>query len=124
MGEETDCLCPRYCRAIDILGKRWTCLILRVLLLGPRRFTEIEHAIPGIGGRMLSERLKDLEAHGIVVRQVYPETPVRIEYCLTEKGYALHRVILEIQAWADRWDGVNDSPLVASPAVPEPISVS
>lgn len=104
MDLDTDCLCPRYCRAIEILGKRWTCLILRVLLLGPSRFSEIEHAVPGIGGRILSERLKDLESHGILIRSVYPDTPVRIEYQLTPKGYGLHSVVLEIQAWADAWD--------------------
>jgi DNA-binding HxlR family transcriptional regulator len=100
-GEE---LCPRYQRAIDIIGKRWTGLILRVLLAGPRRFGEIEDVVGGLSARMLSERLKELEACGIVERRVYPEAPVRIEYALTEKGRGLQRALDELQRWADRWE--------------------
>ena len=97
-------LCPRYQRAIDIIGKRWTGLILRVLLAGPRRFGQIEDVVGGLSARMLSERLKELEACGIVERRVYPETPVRIEYMLTEKGRGLQRALDELQRWADRWE--------------------
>ncbi len=105
MGEHTgDELCPRYQRAIDIIGKRWTCLILRVLLAGPRRFSQIEDVVGGLSARMLSERLKELEACGIVERRVYPQTPVRIEYALTEKGRGLQRALDELQRWADCWE--------------------
>jgi DNA-binding HxlR family transcriptional regulator len=105
MGEKHgDELCPRYQRAIDIIGKRWTCLILRVLLTGPRRFGQIEDVVGGLSARMLSERLKELEACGIVERRVYPEAPVRIEYSLTEKGRGLQRALDELQRWADRWE--------------------
>jgi DNA-binding HxlR family transcriptional regulator len=97
-------LCPRYQRAIDIIGKRWTGLILRVLLGGPRRFGEIEYVVGGLSARMLSERLKELEACGIVERRVYPQTPVRIEYQLTEKGLGLQQALDELQRWADRWE--------------------
>jgi DNA-binding HxlR family transcriptional regulator len=97
-------LCPRYQRAIDIIGKRWTGLILRVLLAGPRRFSQIEAGVGGLSARMLSERLKELEACGIVERHVYPQTPVRIEYVLTEKGRGLQRALDELQRWADRWE--------------------
>ncbi|HEY7060459.1 MAG TPA: helix-turn-helix domain-containing protein [Chloroflexota bacterium] len=100
-GEE---LCPRYQRAIDIIGKRWTCLILRVLLGGPHRFGQIEDVVGGLSARMLSERLKELEACGIVERRVYPQTPVRIEYTLTEKGRGLQRALDELQRWADAWE--------------------
>ena len=104
MGDHpNDELCPRYQRAIDIVGKRWTCLILRVLLAGPRRFGQIEDVVGGLSARMLSERLKELEACGIVERRVYPQTPVRIEYCLTEKGLGLQRALDELQRWADAW---------------------
>lgn len=106
MDEPSDCLCPRYCRAIEILGKRWTCLILSALMGGPRRFSEIEHAVPGIGGRMLSERLKDLEVHGVIERHPQPIAPARTVYRLTAKGHELRPVIREIQAWADRWESV------------------
>jgi DNA-binding HxlR family transcriptional regulator len=105
MGARNDGeLCPRYQRAIDIIGKRWTGLILRVLLAGPRRFSQIEAVVGGLSARMLSERLKELESCGIVERQVYPQTPVRIEYVLTEKGRGLQRALDELQRWADRWE--------------------
>jgi DNA-binding HxlR family transcriptional regulator len=104
MGERCgDEICPRYQWAIDIIGKRWTCLILRVLLAGPRRFGQIEDVVGGLSARMLSERLKELEACGIVERRVYPQTPVRIEYTLTEKGRGLQRALDELQRWADAW---------------------
>src|ERR671915_464722 len=79
-------LCPAYTRAIEIVGKRWTGAIIRALLSGSTRFSEILAAVPGLSDRLLSERLKELEAEGIVARLVTPSTPVRVEYNLTEKG--------------------------------------
>ena len=106
MGENTGYeLCPRYQRAIDIIGKRWTCLILRVLLAGPRRFSQIEDVVGGLSARMLSERLKELELEGIVERRVIPSTPVRVEYHLTDKGRALVSVVEALSDWADHWIG-------------------
>ena len=78
-------------------------VIVRMLMDGPRRFSGILEAVPGLYDRLLSERLKELEAEGIVRRRVYPETPVRIEYELTDKGRDLERVVAEVQRWADRW---------------------
>jgi len=96
--------CPRYERAIDILGKRWTCLILRRLLAGPRRFSALSAEIPDLSDRMLSARLRELEADGIVERHVSPGTPLKVEYALTGKGHALAPVVQAIQSWADRWE--------------------
>jgi DNA-binding HxlR family transcriptional regulator len=96
-------LCPRYHRAIELIGRRWTGAILMVLLQGASRFTDIVHAVPGLSDRLLSERLKELEAAGIVTRIVHPETPVRIEYQLTEQGHDLSGVVEAIRAWASRW---------------------
>lgn len=96
-------VCPRFHKAIELLGKRWAGAIVRALMDGPRRFTELLGAVPGLHDRLLSERLKELEAEGIVERRIYPETPVRIEYQLTAKGRDLHRVMAEIHRWADRW---------------------
>ncbi|MQM40466.1 HTH-type transcriptional regulator YodB [wastewater metagenome] len=87
---------------MKILSQRWTGLIIYQLLAGPQRFCEIESAI-SISGRLLSERLKNLEHEDIVKREVFPETPVRIEYSLTEKGFALEPVIREIENWAQTW---------------------
>ncbi len=96
-------MCPKYEAAIEILGKKWTGLIIRVLLHGPKRFKEIKEQIPQMSDKMLSDRMKELELSGILERRVYPETPVRIEYVLTTKGRDLEPIIEAIQAWADHW---------------------
>src|SRR5436190_23784170 len=101
-------LCPRYERAVTLLGKRWTALILRALLDGSCRFNGISSYVPGLSDRLLSERLKEMEAEGVVERRVYPETPVRIEYVLTAKGEALRQVMDAFQAWADDWIEISD----------------
>ena len=101
-----DQMCPRYERAVQIIGKRWTPLIVRTLLPRPRRFSDMTTIIDGLSDRLLSERLKELEAFGIVERLVYPETPVRIEYVLTDKGRELEQVVEAIQRWADCWEKV------------------
>lgn len=100
-------LCPRFEKGMQLLSKRWTGLIVYQLLQGPQRFCNIEGAFP-ISGRILSERLKDLEHEGMVKRDVYPETPVRIEYSLTEKGLALAPVIKEIGKWAVDWIQIEE----------------
>ena len=96
-------MCPKFETAFELLGKRWTGLIIRTLLNGHNRFSEITEAIPNMSSRMLTERFKQLEKDGIIVRKVYPETPVRIEYELTEKGIELQSVMDEIQKWAEKW---------------------
>ena len=96
-------MCPRFEHAFELLGKRWTGLIIRVLLTGTKRFKEISDMIPGMSDRMLTERFKEMELAGIIVRHVYPETPVRIEYELTDKGRALEPVMDQIQKWAEQW---------------------
>jgi DNA-binding HxlR family transcriptional regulator len=98
-----DTFCPRYFHAVELVGRRWTGVILRALLGGSARFHEIRDAIPDISDRMLSERLRELEAEGIVTRSVIPETPVRVEYALTEKGRALETAIVALGKWAERW---------------------
>jgi len=97
-------MCPKFENAFELLGKRWTGLIIRTLLSGQKRFSDIEEAIPNMSARMLVERFKDLESAGIITRKVYPETPVRIEYELTEKGKELEKVMDDIQLWADKWN--------------------
>ncbi|MBP1932221.1 DNA-binding HxlR family transcriptional regulator [Ammoniphilus resinae] len=92
---------------MQLLGKRWTGLILFQLLMGPQRFSEIESALP-VSGRLLTERLKELEKEGIVHRQIYPEVPVRVEYSLTEKGRALEPIFKDLQNWAENWVEVKE----------------
>ncbi len=96
-------MCPRYEHAIQILGKRWTGLLLDALMSGPRRFCEMTTLVDGLSDRVLSDRLRELELEGVVQRVVYPQIPVRVEYQLTEKGYALKPVIDAIHAWAEQW---------------------
>lgn len=95
-------LCPRFEKSVDVISKRWTILVIYQLLSGTQRFCAMEAALP-ISGRVLSERLKDLEREGIVKREVFPETPVRIEYSLTDKGRALEPVIMELGKWSQDW---------------------
>lgn len=96
-------VCPKYHAAVELVGRRWTGAILSAMLLGATRFTDIIHAVPGLSDRLLSERLKELEASNIVERIVHPETPVRIEYRLTEKGLELNDAITALSTWAERW---------------------
>lgn len=95
--------CPRFHKAVELVGRRWTGAILREMLAGASRFTDIRDAIPDLSDRMLSERLKELECEGVVEREVHPETPVRVEYRLTEKGRALEAVIGAVGEWAENW---------------------
>jgi len=98
-----DQMCPRYEAAVELMGKKWTGLILRILMGGPRRFSEFRAQAPDLSDRLLSERLKELEDAGIVSRVVHDTKPVLIEYTLTEKGQALEPVVTAIQKWADHW---------------------
>ena len=101
--EECHC-CPRLHEAVELVGKRWTGAILYVLLHGGRlRFTEIAQAVPDLSDRLLSERMKELEARGIVARHVSQGTPVKVSYELTPKGRELAPAMAELKAWADRW---------------------
>ncbi|WP_010290674.1 winged helix-turn-helix transcriptional regulator [Kurthia massiliensis] len=100
--EQTNTLCPRLAKAMDLIGKRWVGLILYELLDGPKRFNQIESALP-ISGRLLSERLKELEKEEMVERCVYTEVPVRVEYKLTDKGYSMKDAIDAIEKWSKQW---------------------
>jgi DNA-binding HxlR family transcriptional regulator len=97
--------CPTFHKAVELVGKRWTGAILYVLLESgrPLRFSEIAHAVPDLSDRLLSERMKELEKRGIVVRHVAATSPVRVEYELTERGHELAPALNELKRWADRW---------------------
>lgn len=102
-GMVSEAFCPRYHRASEIVGRRWSAAILRSMFAGAARFGEIRDCIPDLSNRMLSERLKELESEGVVEREVTPSTPVRVEYRLTEKGRELGPVVEALAAWAERW---------------------
>ena len=102
--EEREACCGLYHRAVELVGKRWTGAILYVLLHGGRlRFTEIANAVPDLSDRLLSERMKELEARGIVERRVGGASPARVEYELTAMGRDLAPALGELEAWAHRW---------------------
>ncbi len=92
--------CTYYHRAVELIGKRWTGAIVSVLLGGPLHFSEIRELVPEISDRLLSERLKELEAEGIVERRVIDGSPVRTEYSLTAKGSALEPALRTLETWA------------------------
>lgn len=100
-------VCPLYHRAIELIGRRWTGAILSAMLQGASRFTDIVHLVPGLSDRLLSERLKELETEGIIVRSVHADTPVRIEYHLTEKGRDLFQVTEAVRQWATKWTSLD-----------------
>ena len=96
-------LCAKFHRAVELIGGRWTGAVIQLLFHGRMRFAELRAAVPDISDRMLSERLRELETEGIVARIVVPETPVRVEYELTEKGRALEHALSAVGKWAERW---------------------
>ena len=96
--------CPRLHEAVELVGKRWTGAILAVMLQGgPMRFSEIAQAVPALSDRLLSERMKELEARGMVERRVGGASPARVEYELTPMGRDLAPAMAELEAWAHRW---------------------
>lgn len=104
MEREQSC---KLTEAMELLSKRWMVLVINRLLQGPLRFSEIENSLP-ISGRILSERLKELEASGMITRVIYPEVPVRVEYSLTDKGKAFEPIVDEIRKWAESWSEEGD----------------
>ena len=98
-----DDFCPLFHHAIELIGRRWTGVVLRAMLRGARRFGDIAADVPNLSDKMLAERLKELEAEGVIRRTVVPETPVRVEYELTDKGRALEGIVKALDEWADRW---------------------
>ena len=95
--------CP-VARALDVVGERWSLLILRDLnRKGPLRFQELEQGLPGVAPNMLSARLKTLETRGVIDARIYQRHPPRYEYFLTDKGKALGSVLKALYAWGERY---------------------
>ena len=94
--------CAVACTA-DIIGAKWTAVLVHDLSEGPRRFSDLERALPGISPRTLSERLRALEQEGVIVRRSYAESPPRVEYELTPKGHALLPIIEAMRQFGHDW---------------------
>jgi DNA-binding HxlR family transcriptional regulator len=90
--------CP-VARAVAVLDGKWTMLVLRDLLAGTKRFSELRASLAGISPKTLTDRLRALEDEGMVERVVHPEIPPRVEYTLTERGRAVEPVIAALAAW-------------------------
>ena len=98
--EDRPACCSLYHQAVELVGKRWTGAILIVLLDGPLRFSEITQLVPDLSDRLLSERLKELEAEGIVRRRCHGAGAAKVEYALTDKGEALEPAVRALKSWA------------------------
>src|ERR671928_1440517 len=101
-GRAVGC-CPLYHEAVELVGRRWTGAILRVLMDGPLRFSEVAQAVPELSDRLLSERMKELERRGMVKRRVISGPPLRVEYSLSRMGRELEPALSALQNWARRW---------------------
>lgn len=103
----------RYCpvaKSADVIGDRWTMLILRELFFGQERFEEFQSRT-GASPQMLADRLRHLTDKGIIVREAYQQRPVRYQYSLTDKGKDLFSVLYAMRNWAERWERAEDTPL-------------
>ena len=89
--------------AFQIIEKKWVCLILDSLMDVPKRFTELNSIIPELSKRVLTERLKQLEEYGLILRSVVTDRPIRCEYSLTNKGYDLGASLQAVKSWAEKW---------------------
>jgi DNA-binding HxlR family transcriptional regulator len=99
MAKSVDPMCKAFQTAIEVLGRPWTGLILGALSTGPLRFSEVSARTQGVGDKILSTRLKELETRGIVARQVDPGPPVKVVYRLTDRGRAFEQVMEAIERW-------------------------
>ncbi len=95
--------CP-VTRAVEVLDGRWTILVVRDLLGGTRRFGELRDSLVGISPKTLTDRLRSLEARGLVERTMYPEIPPRVEYSLTPAGRSLEPVLAALADWGRTHD--------------------
>lgn len=97
-------LCPKVEMTLSLLGKKWVGLIIYTLMTGQKKFNDIEKFIPGLSSRLLNERLKELEKNGIVKKNIYNESSIRIEYELTRKGLDLQNMFSKIGEWSEKWN--------------------
>ncbi len=111
--------CARFHRAVELIGARWNGAIVRAIFAGHHRYAGIRAAVPRMSDTMLAQRLRELEAEGIVARTVTPSTPVRVEYHLTRKGQELEPVLAALFAWARDWIPHPADPPAPAAAVPQ-----
>ncbi len=103
--EGSPVVCHRYHEAVELVGRRWSGAILFSLIEGPRYFSEVAAAVPGLSDRLLSQRLRELEREGVVERAVHEGSPARVSYGLSESGAALVPALRALYDWAQEWRG-------------------
>lgn len=94
---------PSICSVIEILGAKWSILIIAELHKGPRRFQQLQRDLSIVRTQSLTNALRHLEKNGLVHREVYPTVPITVEYSLTEKGFDFQAALKEMENWANRW---------------------
>lgn len=102
-GSEDHRVCHVFHQAIEVIGRRWSGAIIFALTVKPRRFSEFKEAVMDVSDRLLTERLKELEEYGLVLREVSTARPLQVLYRLTPKGEALQPIMMAIGEWANRW---------------------
>lgn len=90
-------------KALDIIGGKWSFLVLKELFKGKQRFGQLKKALSGVSPKALTDTLRHLEENEIIIRTVYPTVPVTVEYKLTEKGEDFHKILKEMKLWGARW---------------------
>ncbi|GAA1298753.1 HxlR family transcriptional regulator [Planotetraspora silvatica] len=103
--DDFEARCPSFQAAIELVGRRWNGAILMAAQDGARRYSEYLAAVPGISDRVLAQRLRELDAAEVLVREVQPTTPVQITYSLTDRGKELALAVQPLVAWGERWLG-------------------
>ena len=98
-----DAACRRFLSSVELVGKRWSSAVLLAIARGATRFSEIIATVPGLSDRLLAQRLKELEAVGLLQREVIASTPVQVRYTLTEAGADLLESLQPLAAWGHRW---------------------
>ena len=97
--------CRLFHVSVELVGRRWSSAILLAMARGARRFSEIHASVPGLSDRMLAQRLRELSAAEIVIRDVVPSTPVQVTYRLTPRGHELMAALQPLVHWGVRWHG-------------------
>ena len=118
--ESPSAFCPHFHAAVELIGRRWAGAILYALVERPHYFRELGAAVPGMSDRLLSQRLRELEAEGLVERSVHDGPPARVSYDLTRVGRGLEPAIRELHDWAQDWrgEGANGSRPAANGSAP------
>ncbi|MNL54195.1 HTH-type transcriptional regulator YodB [compost metagenome] len=111
-------VCQVFHKTIEVIGRRWTGAIISALMRQPRRFCEFREAVPDLSDRLLTERLKELEEWGIIVREVSTTRPIQVLYRLTPKGEALDPVFCAIGAWARQFEAHDPDCAAEAPSQP------